>query len=564
MRKYIKMSPYGVAASGIIAFAVLFRLAMSAVYLPTTNTDEGTMGIEAMHIAFRGEWPIYFYSQNYMGVIEAYIAAVFFHLFGVSVFSLRLGMILLFALFLVALYLLTSLLYTKKLALFTLAVLSLGALDVLIQQLRAVGGAVETLLFGTVILLLATWLALTVSRNALPGEKRKRLVAYGFWGFTVGIGLWTHLLVLPFVLAGGLILLVFCRREWLSLAPLLILVGFVIGAFPMIYFYVTHPSENSLTAALYLHDSTTLAQEYSTHILRKEFIGTFLWSLPQATGLNPVCALTDLPYYGPATSQTVPCIIAHGSWSAGYMALLSIALVMAALGVWKALQARRFQGKTWSEEERRSAVIQFVRLMILLSAALTIALYLSSPLSGLKPWSTRYLVGIWIAIPSVLWPLWRLSGIEKLQLPSIKHIRLLEGFNRIALLAIFASILGTTAVTVSMIPATQAQDRQQEALIQDLLRVGATHIYTEYWTCDRLNFQSQERVICIVLDAGTFDRYPAYRPIVKNDPRAAYVYPAGMVFIAQAQKNLERAGIPYREFTFDGYVVIQPVIGTTS
>ena len=91
MRKYIKMSPYGVAASGIIAFAVLFRLAMSAVYLPTTNTDEGTMGIEAMHIAFRGEWPIYFYSQNYMGVIEAYIAAVFFHLFGVTVFSLRLA-----------------------------------------------------------------------------------------------------------------------------------------------------------------------------------------------------------------------------------------------------------------------------------------------------------------------------------------------------------------------------------------------------------------------------------------------------------------------------------------
>jgi len=46
-----------------------------------------------------GERPIFFYGQNYMGVPEAYLAAAVFHIFGASVFTLRLVSILLFALF---------------------------------------------------------------------------------------------------------------------------------------------------------------------------------------------------------------------------------------------------------------------------------------------------------------------------------------------------------------------------------------------------------------------------------------------------------------------------------
>ncbi len=50
-----------------------------------------------------------------MGVLEAYLAAAVFHIFGASVFTLRLVTILLFALFLTGIYLLASLLYSKNL-----------------------------------------------------------------------------------------------------------------------------------------------------------------------------------------------------------------------------------------------------------------------------------------------------------------------------------------------------------------------------------------------------------------------------------------------------------------
>src|SRR5437588_2868002 len=245
------------------------------------------MGVEAMHIAFRGEHPVFLYGQNYMGMIEAYVGALLFRLFGVSLFSLRLGMVILFVLFLASLYLLTSLLYSKKLALVSLALLSVGAPNILIPEMRAVGGAVETLLFGTLILLLASWLALTADQEQLR-HSRWRLVAYGGWGLTAGLGLWSHLLVCPFILMGGLMLALFCRRELRTWAPLCLLVGLLIGAMPLIYYNATAPlAQNSLVTALQIHSASNTGISSSHVTFAQQIAGTFLYSLPIATGITP-------------------------------------------------------------------------------------------------------------------------------------------------------------------------------------------------------------------------------------------------------------------------------------
>src|SRR5947207_6144277 len=93
------------AAWGLLIFAILVRLVLLVNGWPETNSEEGTMGLAALHIASGSDHPIYFYGQHYMGVGEAYVAAVFYHLLGASVFSLRLAMLLLFSLFLILLYL---------------------------------------------------------------------------------------------------------------------------------------------------------------------------------------------------------------------------------------------------------------------------------------------------------------------------------------------------------------------------------------------------------------------------------------------------------------------------
>src|SRR5713101_4261775 len=111
--KWVKIGPHGMYAVGIIALAILLRLVLTALGWPPTNSDESTMGLMALHIASLKDFPIFMYGQLYMGAFEAYLAAVLFHLFGTSLFTLRLAMMLLYTFFLVSMYLLTSLLYTK-------------------------------------------------------------------------------------------------------------------------------------------------------------------------------------------------------------------------------------------------------------------------------------------------------------------------------------------------------------------------------------------------------------------------------------------------------------------
>src|SRR5207244_3863457 len=152
---FCKFNIYDLSALAIIACAILLRLIFISLNYPVLNSDEGTIGIMARDIAYRGEWPIFFYGQHYMGGLEAYIGAVLFHLFGASLFSLRLGLILMFGLFLISTYLLTSLLYSKAWALVSLALSGAGSSFVLSRQLSAIGGYPETLLFGSMAFLLA-------------------------------------------------------------------------------------------------------------------------------------------------------------------------------------------------------------------------------------------------------------------------------------------------------------------------------------------------------------------------------------------------------------------------
>lgn len=563
IRRKPSISNYTLAAIIIVALSIVLRVILTALVLPEVNSDEGTMGLEAMHIAFQGQHPVFLYGQDYMGVLEAYIAAFFFRLFGVSAFTLRLGMVLMFALFLVSMYLLTSLLYTRKLALVTIALLGFGiAGDVLIQQLRAVGGAIETLLFGSIVVLLATWLALTYSQTASRRQKRWRLVAYGAWGLAAGLGLWTHVLVLPFVLESGLILILFCYRELLSPAPLVLLLCLVLGLLPFILYNIhSSPPGATILQDLGIQKSTVLAQQFAQHLLRRRVIGPGLWTLPIATGLTPVCALSDLPYYGGPTAAAIPCSIVHGSWSLGYLILLGVAILLALGGSWKLLQARRTQANFWTQDQREATIIEFSRLMLLMSAVLTLALFVESPLSAIKPWSTRYLVGLLIVLPAILWPLWKGAGFEKAILPRAAT-KLTVYIQRAILLLVVMAILAGTVSTFISIPGVEAENQHEEALVHDLQRIGATRLYAEYWIGYRLMFQSQEQIICAVpasLAVVGSERYLPYSSIVKTDPRAAYLFTVGEPVVRDFANQAAHSRTHYQQFIFDGYIVFQPV-----
>src|SRR5260221_3849299 len=346
---HLKISFYELCAAGLIILAVALRIVLVYLGWPGMDSDEGTMGLMALHIAYRGEYPIFFYGQPFMGSLEAYLGAIFFHLLGPSVSSLRLGTIVLFAFFLVTVYCLTNLLYSKRLALVSLTLLTLGSGEILFRELEAAGGYPETLLFGPLLILYATWLALSSRQELSAGKSRWRIIAYAGWGAIVGLALWSDPLVIPFVIMAGVLLLRFWRHE-----------------------------------------------------LRF----TILVSLPFATGANPLCPLNRGNAW-PLSTQSGPyviqCTVVHGIWGLGVIVLLLVAASLAFRHYWKLRWLSRV--KSWTMEEGRDAILERARLMLLASVVLTLFIFVLSRPSGQVPWpSTRYLVGFLAAVPALISP----------------------------------------------------------------------------------------------------------------------------------------------------------------
>lgn len=556
LTKYSKIGPYGVAASVLMAWAIIFRLVLLLFHYPEVNSDEGTMGIAALHIAFQGQHPIYFYGQPYMGVLEAYLAAPFFRLFGVSDLTLRLGMLIMFALFLVAIYWLGSLLYSKRLALVALALLSVATSDMLIQQLRAVGGAIETMLFGAWMFVIAVLLAAGAGR-----QTRGRYFLYFAWGFCAGIALWVHVLVLPFVLTSGLLVLIFCYREWRTWAIPLVLLGLLVGGFLLI------PGYSAITNAFSMQGGGAVLQNASAldrvHLLQKQFVSTFFWGIPLTAWFQPLCAYQNLPYLGPRASVSLSCTLVQGTWGAGYTLLLLAGLLMAALACWRLWGERRQPRAPFPQVKQQEQVTQAARLFLSFTGVLVIGLYLYSPLSGLKPVSTRYLVGLLVITPAILWPLWQLTGLEKPRISLPKMTRLLS---RAALILAMLVVLGSSVATLTNVPSAYADAQQQQKLVQDLLKMHVTRVYLEYWTCYRLLFQSQERILCATPPYPQViggDRYKPDALAVQNDPHPVpFLFPADSTQeIAAFESYNQQHDKHFQQYQIDGMVLYMPLPG---
>lgn len=597
--KYSHISFYEIAASLIILTGVLLRLICIALGWPLLDSDEGTMGLMGMHIAFRHEHPIFFYAQGYMGATEAYLAALAFRLFGVSSFTLRLGLVLMFAGFMIGMYLLTSLLYTKKFALITLIFLALGSNTIFTRELVAVGGDPETLLAGTMLLLLASWLALTSRPDTTLRHQPRRLLLYGVWGLVAGFGIWSHTLIAPFILLGGLLIVLFCWRELLSLAPLLLVLGLLIGASPLIYYNLTAPpGQDTLFYLMHVLNGND-APVLPWHVVfPMELKGGFLITLPTASGASPLCygATNDVHLLRLGSVHDVRCTLVHTGWSLGVISLWIIAVALAIWGLWR--HWRRRADHTTNMEERTQLIRHTARLALLLNAAIPFAIYVLTANSAFYPVAaTRYLIGFLVTTPAILWPLWMgddslkslttkvaeraSSALRRAKMQILTGRVILLFMASLLLLGVLGTFTGMAAPALAPhedvyytqvstqhldVPVVQKLNQQEDALIRDLLRIRAVHIYSDYWTCNRIIFQSREQIICSVVHdrlGPGHNRYPAYPAIVRADRQAAYVLHVDSLpdktfiqYMHSTDTRFEHYK-HYHRLVFDGYAVYQ-------
>ena len=553
---------YALLAGVIILCAVAFRLFLMAHNWPLTDSEEGTMGLEALHIAFQRAHPIYFYGQNYMGVAEAYAGALMFRLFGVSVFSLRLGMLLFFTTFLVLVYLLGSLLYGRKVACVALLLMVVGTMNVLIPEMKAVGGAVETLVFGTTVMLLASWLVLSSNRE--DGQDKKllwaRRLAYAGWGIAVGLGLWSHLLIVPFVFCSTVLLLVFCRRDLLSKNGMFLFLGLLIGAIPLIKYNITAPiAQNSLAVFIQLHSTSYPDAPTGIILLLKQFSGTFLFSLPIATGMPQIISNTVLPLYNPVQKQFILPILLYAAWSLGYMGLLGISSWNALKSI-TMLRKKKASEKTLETQERQALILHTARLLLLACAWLTILSYLSSATAAQRPWSYRYLVGLMVTIPAVIAPLMNNHGwLDQMKLVKSKYINMFF----LAILLV-VPILGT----IQELPLISDGDvlmQGQVQVVDALLHMGIRTIYSGYWVCDRVIFQSREQISCAAIKTVNakivpdLTRYPLYKTIVDKSKNVAYVFTDDGYFHPQSIIDKFSSNKRYSRIDINDYIIFVPV-----
>ncbi len=520
------------------------------------------MGVLALHVAFQGDHPVFFYGGNYLGPLEGYLAAPLFRLFGSSLFLLRLPLVLCFLPFLIGIYYLVRMLYESRgYALATVILLGLGSPDVLFLQLRASGEYQELEMFVVLMCLLATGLALTGAQGQ-NSERRVRWARVGLYallGALVGQALWVDMLAGPFVLTIFVLLIIFCRAELVRWPGLGLLLGLIVGGLPLLYYNLTAPWYANSLFVLLGQSSAGAAQLAAAHMTwLNKLTGMFFIALPMATSGAWSCAPSVFPPAGTYTSATVSCIIAQGGWSAGYL-LLGVITTGAALLALKRLAgpalAQLRHASSADEETRRKMVLHCGRLAVLIGAGLTLLAYTISANPALYPdTSFRYLTCLFLVLPILLWPLWQ--GLHQR-----RHTA--RWWMRVILLLLVAAILATGMVrSLLQMPTTQARFAEQQTLVQDLQQAGTTRLYSDYWTCNILIFLSNEKIICSAVEkdmSPAFDRYLPYRAIVRSTPHPGYIFavnsPQERIMRQRAAANPTH----YHIYHFFEYVVYQEV-----
>ncbi|GCE05747.1 ArnT family glycosyltransferase [Dictyobacter aurantiacus] len=567
-----KTHSYGLVATCIIAFALMLRILLILLHWPATNSDESVMALIANDIAYHGKTPVIFYGQDYMGLIEAYLGALFYHLTGgLSITALRLGVVLLMGVFFVVMYHLTRLLYSPKLALLTLAILSVSTLSYVGRLVLATGGSAETLVFGALSFLLAARLSYTYQRHTTVSSRLRRLPGYLCFGIIVGLGIWSDMVGAPLYLMATLLLLVFCWREIFIYGGWLIgLVGGAIGLLPTILYALQNPGKSLLGGLLSQAEGAPLDARPEQLTLWHKVVETFQVSLPTATG-SPFCPVIEYPFMGDNTRRSLTCGIIQSSWSLGYILLMaaSIAIAIAALTYLKQSQKGLSQ-----VEQHRQQVSYVARLCLLGAAVLSILIYINSAGPVDQPgYHARYLVSLFVVTPAMLAPLYYAARSLR---EGHRWARVRFYGSRAILGALIMILIAGTGMAFIEIPKAHAEIARRQHLIDQLNALHVSYLYTDYWTCYSLvvaTINTRHPIVCSVIDnqgSPRHERIPAFRVALKNSKRSPFMCATDFTLTtrplydclpyvqALVKKTNDQIGRYFVRHKLDGYILYRP------
>ncbi len=455
----------------ILFFLILFLGIVLRVYMlrnnlgTTLDSDEAIVGLMAKHIVTGKDYPIFYYGQNYMGSLEAFLAAGIFAIGGVSVFNLKLLMIILFCFFIVITYYLAKSMTNKITALFSILFLAIPPPFFAMYGLKARGGYMETLIFGSLLLLL-------IVNYEKKMQSANGYLQIGLIAFIAGIALWTDQLIIYYFLPVGIVLSHIFQKHFSFKRLIILFIFFILGSLPQWVFTIIH-SGYSLKG---------IPMIINAHNFMYSIRNFFFQGLPIILGARQAWSQTDFFSYATIVTMSI-----YGS------ALLYYLLVR----------------KHIQEYQRRS-----FDLAILFLFTIPLIFSFSSKAHGFAQ-EPRYLMPIYSVITIFL-------GYFIVNLYTrVKYLSI-----ALAIIIILINLVGIMRINPELqLPGVDGVrvNLNDSSFINFLENKHLNAVYADYWIAYRLDFETNEGIIAVPWGENSMDRYPAYHGLIKSKSRYAII-----------------------------------------
>lgn len=503
MRRVISLAQRQAPLAASLLLLALLRAGLLWADRVPFNSDEAVVALMARHI-LRGERPVFFYGQAYLGSLDAWLVAGVFQVFGESVWAVRAVQVLLYAGTLLTSYALMRRLTGRPWAA-RLAALWLACPPVVLTlyTTASLGGYGEALLIGN-LLWLAAWRALqpapTSWAAAWPWLALGALTGFGWWVFPL-----TAVYALP---AWAMVLWTERSRLWRAhrLRLALAAVGAGLGAAPWLWATLSGTATLAETGGSALAGITGAA---GLAAVAQRALSLVLFAPTVAAGLRPPWSLTALA-----------------------LPLAPLAVVVYSAGVWRLV--RRGRGRPW----------------LLGTAGVLSAAFVLTPF-GADP-SGRYFLPLSLVLlaAAAQW----LDGLRGRRPALALGLALaLTAFNFWGTLQ--AALAFPPGLTTQFDPVAQVDMRALPDLIRFLRAHGETRGYTNYWVAYPLAFLSGEDLIFTprlpyhedFRYTPRDDRYAPYAAEVPAGPRAAYITTRHPALEARLRAGLQAQGVTFAE-----------------
>jgi len=544
-----------VLAAFIISLGLGVQFWAACQWSANFDSDEAIHGLMALH-TLQGQPPTYMYGSRYLGSAEALLAAFFLRALGHAVLSLRVSSIILFGLLLVINYFYFKHTWGSRTALLGLLVLAFPSWGILTLTHRPIYAFDMLLITGTGILILSQ---LQFSPKVLDYV---RLAAIGI---LVGLGLWSHQMMVVYLLAIGLAYWL-QSPEWKSLneslqnffrntvnvslreimpvivmglAGLSVLAFFSAGCAPQASYAIAQRWTRVFLLGLGI--SLSIAFLWASRRRKLLFISALLlgagflignvpqwrawmfFGAPPSSAILPSCPIDSFSRGRLIGEQVIPTMwgirgsvlhIPSSSLPVMGLSIFAILVMVCALlaFVWK------YRTTLWklvslfptSRDEMNPQIVFllfWIPIMLMLFGSNTKDL-----------WSIRYLLVSWQA-SSIILALF-LSGLFRRKTKTLSSLVLLTWILQIVTVGyvhLYQEWHNSRTYEVHAVAAL-------EMLLEEYDIQGG---YADYWMAYTLDFLTEERLA--IAPYNGIDRYPRYSEMVEALPRQVYLLPIDAV-----------------------------------